>query len=90
MGFVEQIVSPVISTYAKGDRLTNQSAIQCLCGFTAFHSHVSRIWLRNYSLSDFETTDIDDETKQGLIQVILYSIVRNRLSIDKIKREVNL
>ena len=50
MGFVEQIVSPVISTYAKGDRLTNQSAIQCLCGFTAFHSHVSRIWLRNYSL----------------------------------------
>lgn len=41
-------------------------------------------------LSDFETTDIDDETKQGLIQVILYSIVRNRLSIDKIKREVNL
>ena len=49
MGFVEQIVSPVISTYAKGDRLTNQSAIQCLCGFTAFHSHVSRIWLRNYS-----------------------------------------
>ncbi len=48
MGFVEQIVSPVNSTYAKGDRLTNQSAIQCLCGFTAFHSHVSRIWLRNY------------------------------------------
>lgn len=43
----------------------------------------------NY-LSDFETTNIDSQTKQGLIQIILYSIVRNRLSIDKIKREVNL
>ncbi len=41
-------------------------------------------------LSDFETTDIEDETKEGLIKIILYSIVRNRLSIDKIKKEVNL
>lgn len=41
-------------------------------------------------LQDFEIADMDDETKQGLIQIILYSIVRNRLSIDKIKREVNL
>lgn len=47
-GFVEQNVSLINSTYIKGDRLTNQSAIQCLYGFTAFHSHVSKIWLRNY------------------------------------------
>ena len=56
---MEQIVSPVNSTYAKGDRLTNQSAIQCLCGLIAFHSHVSRIWLRNYRLI-YDTTEGGD------------------------------
>lgn len=42
-GVAEQIVSPINSTYAKDDRLTDQLAIPHLCGFTAFHGHVSRI-----------------------------------------------
>lgn len=34
--------------------------------------------------------DTDSETQKGLIQIILYSIVRNRLAIQKIKEGVNL
>lgn len=43
----------------------------------------------NY-LSEFEPGSIDDETKKGLIQIVLYNIVRNRITIDKIKKGVKL
>lgn len=41
-------------------------------------------------LTEFELENIDEETKKGLIQIILYNIVRNRIVIDKIKKGVNL
>jgi hypothetical protein len=41
-------------------------------------------------LSEFELDTIDEETKKGLIQIILYNIVRNRITIDKIKKGVKL
>ncbi len=41
-------------------------------------------------LEEFEIENIDDETLQGLIQIILYNIVRNRITIDKIKKGVKL
>lgn len=41
-------------------------------------------------LSEFEINTIDSETKKGLIQIILYNIVRNRITIDRIKRGVKL
>lgn len=41
-------------------------------------------------LDDFDIDNIDEETKEGLIQIVLYNIVRNRITIDKIKRGVQL
>lgn len=41
-------------------------------------------------LDDLNLNFVDKETQKGLIQIILYSIVRNRLTIDKVKKEVNL
>lgn len=41
-------------------------------------------------LSEFEVNKIDEETKKGLIQIILYNIARNRITIDKIKKGVKL
>ncbi|GKU24068.1 hypothetical protein CFOLD11_08940 [Clostridium folliculivorans] len=41
-------------------------------------------------LPEFELDTIDEETKKGLIQIILYNIVRNRITIDKIKNGVKL
>ena len=41
-------------------------------------------------LPDFQVDNIEAETLQGLIQIILYNIVRNRITIDRIKREVKL
>lgn len=41
-------------------------------------------------VDEIGTEHIDAETQKGLIQIILYSIVRNRLEIDKIKKGVNL
>lgn len=43
----------------------------------------------NYS-DEFPLVNADHETKKGLIQIILYQIVRNRIKIDRIKREVSL
>lgn len=40
--------------------------------------------------SEFKLLNSDEETEKGLIQIILYSIVRNRMVIDRIKREVKL
>lgn len=39
---------------------------------------------------EFPLVNADDETKKGLIQVILYQIVRNRIKINRIKQEVRL
>ena len=41
-------------------------------------------------LPEFQVDNIDTETLQGLIQIILYTIVRNRIKIDQIKRGVKL
>jgi len=41
-------------------------------------------------LSEFELGSIDEETKKGLIQIVLYNIVRNRITIDRIKKGVKL
>lgn len=43
----------------------------------------------NYK-SDFQIENVDEETTKGLIQIILYSIVRNCRVIDRIKRGVQL
>lgn len=43
----------------------------------------------NY-LREFEMCKADNETKKGLIQIILRNIVSNRIKIDRIKCEVNL
>jgi len=40
--------------------------------------------------SEFDFSDIDSETKKGLIKIVLYSIVRDRISIKNIKERVNL
>mgnify|MGYP006897788922 FL=1 len=39
---------------------------------------------------EFAADGIDAETQEGLTKVVLYSIVRRRITIDKIKRGVNL
>lgn len=39
---------------------------------------------------EFPLVSADYETKKGLIQVILYQIVRNRIKINRIKQEVRL
>ncbi len=41
-------------------------------------------------LNEFSVEHIDSETQRGLIQIILYSIVHNRIEIDKIKKGVHL
>lgn len=44
---------------------------------------------RDY-LTEFELNGIDEEIQRGLIQIILYNIVRNRITIGKIKKGVKL
>lgn len=41
-------------------------------------------------LEELEIPNVDAETQKGLIQIILYSIVRNRIAINKIKKGVSL
>lgn len=41
-------------------------------------------------LTEFEVEGMDPEIVQGLIQIILFTIVRNRIAIDRIKKGVNL
>lgn len=43
----------------------------------------------NYK-SEFTSEDIDDETLEALIKIILYNIIRRRIAINKIRQEVNL
>lgn len=72
--------------------------IKVLCDYQAFQSSkkASEKCL-DFSLnkweeykSEFKLKNADEETEKGLIQIILYSIVRNRIVIDRIKKEVRL
>lgn len=72
--------------------------IKVLCDYQSFESSKKAAekcldfalnkW-RDYR-EEFKLKNADDETEKGLIQIILYSIVRNRLVIDRIKKEVKL
>lgn len=44
---------------------------------------------KNY-LNELKIDSADEETQRGLIQIILYNIVKNRITIDKVKKGVNL
>lgn len=44
---------------------------------------------RDYLL-EFELDGMDEEIQKGLIQIILYRIVRNRIVIQNIKKGVKL
>jgi hypothetical protein len=44
---------------------------------------------KNY-LSEFELDNMDEEIQKGLIQIVLYNIVRNRITINKIKKGTKL
>ena len=41
-------------------------------------------------LSEFELDEVDEEIQRGLVQIILYRIVRNRIVIQNIKKGVQL
>lgn len=72
--------------------------IKVLCDYQLFESSKSTSekcidftlnrWM-DYK-SEFEMLNADLETQKGVIQIILYSIVRNRLVIERIKKGVNL
>ncbi len=49
---------------------------------------VEQTW-SNYS-DEFAISGIDAQTQEGLVKIVLYSIVRRRYTIEKIKRGVNL
>lgn len=49
---------------------------------------IVRSW-ENYK-SEFISEDIDDETLEALIKIILYNVIRRRIAINKIRQEVNL
>ena len=49
---------------------------------------VEHAW-KDYS-EEFSVPGMDAETQEGLTKVVLYNIIRRRITIDKIKRGVNL
>lgn len=49
---------------------------------------VEQTWRDYYE--EFSVPGMDAETQEGLTKVVLYNIVRRRITIDKIKRGVNL
>jgi len=49
---------------------------------------VENTWKDYYP--EFDIDGIDAETQEGLTKVVLYNIVRRRISIDRIKQGVNL
>jgi len=69
-----------------------------LCDYNAFQStkkpsekcldFVESTW-ENYH-SEFEVDGLDIETQEALTKVVIYNIVHRRISIDRIKRGVNL
>lgn len=44
---------------------------------------------KNYKL-EFSSEGIDEETLEALIKIILYNVIRRRITIDKVKQGVNL
>ena len=41
-------------------------------------------------IPDLKLNNVSEETQKGLIQIILYNIMRNRITIDKVKEGANL
>ena len=41
-------------------------------------------------ISQLKLTNADEETQRGLVQIVLYNIVRNRIVINRVKRGANL
>ncbi len=72
--------------------------IKVLCDYNAYQTtkkatekcldFVMNKW--NDYLSEFEVNGMDEEIQRGLIQIILYKIVRNRIVIQHIKEGVQL
>lgn len=48
---------------------------------------VNAIW--STYIAEFDDCNIDTEVMQGLIKIVLYTIVRNRITIEKIKKGCN-
>lgn len=49
---------------------------------------INAYW-QNYK-SEFSSADIDDETLEALIKIVLYNVIRRRITIDKVRQGVNL
>lgn len=49
---------------------------------------IDRSW-ENYK-SEFSSDGIDDETLEALTKIVLYNVIRRRITIDKIRQGVNL
>lgn len=49
---------------------------------------IDHYW-ENYK-SEFSSDNIDAQTLEGLTKIILYNVIRRRITINKIKKEVNL
>ena len=72
--------------------------IKVLCDYNAYQTtkkpiekcidFVMNKW-KDY-LSEFELDEVDEEIQRGLVQIILYRIVRNRIVIQNIKKGVQL
>ena len=40
--------------------------------------------------SEFSSDGIDDETLEALTRIVLYNVIRRRITIDKVRQGVNL
>lgn len=49
---------------------------------------ITQSW-KNYK-SEFSSGNIDDQTLEGLTKIVLYNVIRRRITINKVKQEVNL
>lgn len=52
------------------------------------HGFIENTW-ENYK-SEFSVDGIDEETLEALTKIVLYNVIRRRITIDKIKKGVNL
>ncbi|MFI3174379.1 MAG: hypothetical protein R3Y53_04145 [Bacillota bacterium] len=75
-----EFFTKVLSDYTIYDCNKNQSEKPIMFALEKWSSYVS----------EFQIETIEDEILKGLIQIILYTIVRNRITIDRIKKGVNL
>ena len=53
-----------------------------------YQDFIDHSW-KNYK-SEFSSASIDDETLEALIKIILYNVIRRRITIDKVRQGVNL